>query len=141
MDGGDVARVGWCGGVRMGARSGGDSARIRRGPRRLRASGRLVERKQEAVMACMPTEDVEFHDAIKEVFRRYPEAQGKYALASLDLENEMKINFDEKVGVSRIEGDKIITEFKDRESVIRMQICLKWNFDYTECLHWRDVEE
>jgi hypothetical protein len=97
--------------------------------------------KQEAVMACMPTEDVEFHDAIKEVFRRYPEARGKYALASLDLENEMKIDFDEKVGVSRIEGDKIITEVKDRKSVIRMQICLKWNFDYSECLHWKEAEE
>ncbi|MFJ4282090.1 hypothetical protein [Streptomyces massasporeus] len=97
--------------------------------------------KQVAVMACMPTEDVEFHEAIKEVFRRYPEVQDKYALASLDLENEMKINFDEKVGVSRIEGGKIITEFKERKSVIRARICLKWNFDHTECLHWKELEE
>lgn len=97
--------------------------------------------KQEAVMGCMPTEDAEFHDAIKEVFRRYPEAQGKYALSSLDLENEMKIDFGEKVGVSRIEDGKIITEFKDRKSVIRMQLCLKWNFDYSECLHWREAPE
>ncbi|MFF7484826.1 hypothetical protein ACFZBC_04905 [Streptomyces luteogriseus] len=92
-------------------------------------------------MGCKPTEDAEFHDAIKEVFRRYPQAQGKYALSSLDLENEMKIDFDEKVGVSRIEDGKIITEFKDRESVIRMRLCLKWNFDHSECLHWREAPE
>ncbi|MFJ4244344.1 hypothetical protein ACIP17_27510 [Streptomyces iakyrus] len=51
---------------------------------------------------------------IREVFRRYPEAQGKYALSSLALENEMKIDFSEKVGVSRGEGDRIITEFSFR---------------------------
>ncbi|MFD5228942.1 hypothetical protein ACFWJ5_10435 [Streptomyces qaidamensis] len=89
----------------------------------------------------MPTEDVEFHEAIKEVFRRYPEAQGKYALSSLALENEMKIDFSEKVGVSRVEGDSIITEFKDRKSVVRMRLCLKWNFDYSECLHWIEAPE
>ncbi|MGW6643968.1 hypothetical protein C9J60_00355 [Streptomyces sp. A244] len=92
-------------------------------------------------MTCMPTEDVEFHEAIKEVFRRYPEAQSKYALSSLALENEMKIDFSRKVGVSRVEGDSIITEFKDRESVVRMQLCLKWNFDYSECLHWIEAPE
>ncbi|MGI5366757.1 hypothetical protein [Streptomyces iakyrus] len=92
-------------------------------------------------MTCMPTEDVEFHEAIKEVFRRYPEAQSKYALSSLALENEMKIDFSQKVGVSRVEGDSIITEFKDRESVVRMQLCLKWNFDYSECLHWIEAPE
>ncbi|MFJ5727652.1 hypothetical protein [Streptomyces paradoxus] len=92
-------------------------------------------------MTCMPDEDVEFHDAIKEVFRRYPEAQGKYALSSLALENQMKIDFSEKVGVSRIEGDSIVTEFKERKSVVRARICLKWNFDYTECLHWEELLE
>jgi hypothetical protein len=97
--------------------------------------------KQEAVMACMPTEDVEFHQAIKEVFLRYPEAQGKYALSSLALENRIPVDFEKKIGVSRVEGDKIITEFKDRKSVVRMQICLKWNFDYTECLNWEEAQE
>ncbi|MFF8016714.1 hypothetical protein [Streptomyces sp. NPDC007929] len=97
--------------------------------------------KQEAVMGCMPTEDAEFHNAIKEVFLRYPEAQGKYALSSLALENRIPVDFDKKVAVSRIEGDKIITEFKDRKSVIRMQLCLKWNFDYSECLMWEEAPE
>ncbi|MFF8939907.1 hypothetical protein ACF08O_35425 [Streptomyces paradoxus] len=92
-------------------------------------------------MTCMPDEDVEFHDAIKEVFRKYPEAQGKYALSSLALENRMKIDFGEKVGVSRVEGDRIVTEFRDRKSVVRMRLCLTWNFDYTECLHWEEAPE
>ncbi|MCF0077093.1 hypothetical protein [Streptomyces lomondensis] len=89
----------------------------------------------------MPNEDAEFHNAIKEVFLKYPEAQGKYALSSLQLENEMAIDWENEVGVSRIEDRKIITEFVDRKSVIRMQLCLKWNFDYTECLHWIEAPE
>ncbi|GGX06784.1 hypothetical protein GCM10010383_41020 [Streptomyces lomondensis] len=92
-------------------------------------------------MTCMPNEDAEFHNAIKEVFLKYPEAQGKYALSSLQLENEMAIDWENEVGVSRIEDRKIITEFVDRKSVIRMQLCLKWNFDYTECLHWIEAPE
>jgi hypothetical protein len=89
----------------------------------------------------MPNEETEFHDAIKEVFLKYPEAQRRYALSSLDLENEMKIDFDRQVGVSRIEDGKIITEFVDREAVARMQLCLKWNFDYSECLHWKEAPQ
>ncbi|MEU8990444.1 hypothetical protein AB0C98_29115 [Streptomyces sp. NPDC048558] len=96
---------------------------------------------EEAGMVDAPDEDVEFRSAITEVFRKYPEAQQKYALASLDLENRMKIDFDKEVGVSRIEGRRIITEFRDRGSVIRMQLCLKWNFDYTKCLHWEEAPE
>ncbi|MET9868497.1 hypothetical protein ABZ322_36885 [Streptomyces sp. NPDC006129] len=92
-------------------------------------------------MTCMPNEDAEFHNAIKEVFLKYPEAQGKYALSSLQLENEMEIDWENEVGVSRIEDRKIITEFVDRKSVIRMQLCLKWNFDYTECLNWIEAPE
>ncbi|MET9685712.1 hypothetical protein [Streptomyces coeruleorubidus] len=92
-------------------------------------------------MTCMPDEDVEFHNAIKDVFLKYPEAQRKYALSSLELEDELEIDFDKKVGVSRVEDGKIITEFVDRESVIRMQICLKWNFDYTRCLHWKEAKK
>jgi hypothetical protein len=89
----------------------------------------------------MPNEETEFHDAIKEVFLKYPEAQRRYALSSLDLENEMKIDFDRQVGVSRIEDGKVITEFVDREAVARMQLCLKWNFDYSECLHWKEAPQ
>lgn len=88
-----------------------------------------------------PDEDIEFRNAIKEVFLKYPEAQRKYALSSLALEEHMGINFDKQVGVSRIEGNKIITEFMDREPVIRMQLCLKWNFDYSKCLHGIEVPE
>ncbi|MFE7842463.1 hypothetical protein ACFU53_42315 [Streptomyces sp. NPDC057474] len=92
-------------------------------------------------MADALYEDVEFRNAIKEVFLKYPEAQRKYALSSLALEEQMKIDFDKQVGVSRIDGNKIITEFVDRDSVIRMQLCLKWNFDYSKCLHWIEAPE
>lgn len=92
-------------------------------------------------MTGMPDEDVDFHNAIKDVFLKYPAAQRKYALSSLALEDELGIDFDKKVGVSRVEDGKIITEFVDRESVIRMQLCLKWNFDYTRCLHWIEAKK
>ncbi|MBB6417417.1 hypothetical protein [Streptomyces sp. AK010] len=92
-------------------------------------------------MACMPTGDVDFHDAVKEVFRGYPETQGKYALSSLALERRRRVDVDKEVAVSRIEGRKIITEFEERKSVIRMQLCLKWNFDCTECLMWEEAPE
>lgn len=93
-------------------------------------------------MADAPDEDVEFRKAIKEVFLKYPEAQRKYALSSLALEEQMEIDLDKQVGVSRIDGNKIITEFVNRDSLIqRMRICVKWNFDYSECLHWMEAKK
>ncbi|MEU2267225.1 hypothetical protein ABZ568_12550 [Streptomyces olindensis] len=53
----------------------------------------------------------------------------------------MESDWENEVGVSRIEDRKIITEFVDRKSVIRMQLCLRWNFDYTTCLHWIEAPE
>jgi|SwirhisoilCB2_FD_contig_31_28429973_length_523_multi_2_in_0_out_0_2 hypothetical protein len=92
-------------------------------------------------MVEAPNEDAEFRSAIKDVFLKYPDAQYRYALSSLELENRMKIDFDRQVGVSRIDGNQIITEFQDRDAVVRMQLCLKWNFDYSKCLHWIEAPE
>ncbi|GHD29133.1 MULTISPECIES: hypothetical protein [Streptomyces] len=91
-------------------------------------------------MAEAPNGDVEFRNAIMDVFLKYPEAQRRYALASLELENEMDIDFETQVGYSRIDGNKIITEFRDRDTSVKARICLKWNFDYSRCLHWRQAE-
>jgi hypothetical protein len=93
-------------------------------------------------MADAPDEDMEFRYAIKEVFLKYPEAQRKYALSSLALEEQMGIDLDRQVGVSRVDGNKIITEFENRDSPRRRTgICVKWNFDYSECLHWIEAQE
>ncbi|GGS99418.1 hypothetical protein OG542_35655 [Streptomyces violaceus] len=92
-------------------------------------------------MAEAPNGDVEFRNAIMDVFLKYPEAQRRYALASLELENEMDIDFETQVGYSRIDGNKIITEFRDRDTSVKARICLKWNFDYSRCLHWREAPE
>ncbi|MFJ8717257.1 hypothetical protein ACIRD9_29500 [Streptomyces violaceus] len=92
-------------------------------------------------MAEAPNGDVEFRNAIMDVFLKYPEAQRRYALASLELENEMDIDFETQVGYSRIDGNKIITEFRDRDTSVKARICLKWSFDYSRCLHWREAPE
>ncbi len=92
-------------------------------------------------MTEAPNGDVEFLNAIMDVFLKYPEAQRRYALASLELENEMDIDFETQVGYSRIDGNKIITEFRDRDTSVKARICLKWNFDYSRCLHWREAPE
>ncbi|MFI6370071.1 hypothetical protein [Streptomyces sp. NPDC050546] len=92
-------------------------------------------------MAEAPNGDVEFRNAIMDVFLKYPEAQRRYALASLELENEMDIDFETQVGFSRIDGNKIITEFRDRGTSVKAQLCLKWSFDYSRCLHWREAPE
>ncbi|GGX76476.1 hypothetical protein [Streptomyces fructofermentans] len=92
-------------------------------------------------MAYTSDDDLAFRNAVKDAFLKYPEAQRKYALSSLDLEERMGIDFDQQVGVSKIVGNKIITEFLDRKAVIRSQLCLKWNFDYSKCLQWEEAPE
>ncbi|GAA1516854.1 hypothetical protein GCM10009730_23380 [Streptomyces albidochromogenes] len=90
--------------------------------------------------------DTAFLDDIAEVFRKHPRAAKKYGLASFTLERKMGIDYARKYGVSRIEGDRIITEFRDRENdpeVIRMQICVKYELrgQDLECVHWEEALE
>jgi hypothetical protein len=71
-----------------------------------------------AIMAT--SQDVQsetaFFDAISAVFKKHPEAAGKYAIAKLSMASKMGVDFDRQCGVSRVEGDRIITEFVDRPS-------------------------
>lgn len=54
----------------------------------------------------------------------------------------MKIDFERQVGVARREGNKIITAFVDRDSLVRRaQICRLWNFDFSRCLHCEEALE
>ncbi|MFE1441850.1 hypothetical protein [Streptomyces sp. NPDC058739] len=89
------------------------------------------------------TADTAFLDAVGEVFMRYPELAKKYAISSLALEAEMGIDFERQYGVSRIEGDRIVTEFVDRDTPIQRsetagippRICLEED-SHGNCLEW-----
>ncbi|MBG0827670.1 hypothetical protein HS041_07830 [Planomonospora sp. ID67723] len=95
----------------------------------------------KAIHDIIPTEHAAFFEAVKQVFEQYPEAKGKYAVASLELQTEMGIDYDTKEGLSRIEGDQIITRFVDRDDAKeRARVCTLWNWDYSKCLHWKEAE-
>ncbi|MFC9943920.1 hypothetical protein [Streptomyces pratensis] len=90
--------------------------------------------------------DTKFLAEIAEVFRRHPEAARKYGLASFTLERKMGVDYTQKYGVSWIEGDRIITEFRPRETIppeVRMRICVKYvlHGQDLECVHWEEALE
>ncbi|WP_329499669.1 hypothetical protein [Kitasatospora herbaricolor] len=84
-------------------------------------------------------EGIAFFEAVKAVFDQHPEAKGRYALASLALENAMGIDLARKSGFSRAEDGRIITEFVDRDAPglrsTSHRTCRKWDFN-GDCLDW-----
>lgn len=92
----------------------------------------------------IPVDSSPFFEALEEVFERYPEMKGEYAVASMELAKRMGIDYRRKAGLSRIEGDQIITRFVDcddlePDSQERARICLLYSFDYRKCLHWMEA--
>ncbi|MDX3133913.1 hypothetical protein PV367_29955 [Streptomyces europaeiscabiei] len=87
-------------------------------------------------------EDAAFFDEVKAVSERYPEAKLRYAIANLALENEMGIDYDRQVGVSRIEDGRIVRRFVDRDDPIlaRMRLCLLRDI-HGNCLDWMEAPE
>ncbi|MFJ5553506.1 hypothetical protein [Streptomyces sp. NPDC093225] len=87
--------------------------------------------------------DTALLDAVGEVFMRYPELAKKYAITRLALEGEMGIDFERQHGVSRVEGDRIVTEFVDRDKPVKRsgtagipaRICLEED-SHGNCLEW-----
>ncbi|NXY98816.1 hypothetical protein HYE82_31440 [Streptomyces sp. BR123] len=92
-------------------------------------------------------EDLAFFEAVAAAFRKYPEAQGRYALASLEQEIELGIDFGRQVGVSRVEGRRIITEFEDRGTpespgprAAHMRLCIERDI-HGKRLMWIEAPE
>jgi hypothetical protein len=88
-------------------------------------------------------EDVAFFEAVRAAFERFPEAKQKYAIANLALEKSMGIDFDRQAGFSRVDGDRIVTEFLDRDDpVVRSgshRICRKTDGN-GRCIDWWEPE-
>lgn len=67
---------------------------------------------------CGPEHYPEFFDQIDAVFKKFPEAARKYSLkCTWHEQSVLKVDYAKVIGVSRIEGKKIITEFKKRADV------------------------
>ncbi|MEU9010962.1 hypothetical protein AB0D12_14505 [Streptomyces sp. NPDC048479] len=65
-----------------------------------------------------PEADAAFFKDVEAVMAKHPEAAKKYSIRYIGAETEaLKIDFGKQVGVSRLEGERLITEFIDRDTV------------------------
>ena len=90
---------------------------------------------------CGPEHDKAFFQEVFAVFAKYPDEGRKYCIACLDHEtDQMGIDFTQQVGIKKIEGNRVITDFVTREELdtIRaekggLDCCLWWN---GQCSSW-----
>ena len=76
---------------------------------------------------CGPDHDADFFEAIAGVMRRFPKAAKKYAVKCIDHETDlMKVDFKKRVGLSRIVGKRVTTEFVDARRVASRGVCCLW---------------
>ncbi|MEV6581276.1 hypothetical protein AB0M92_24290 [Streptomyces sp. NPDC051582] len=67
-----------------------------------------------------PKADPEFFEEIQELFKKHPEAAKKYSIRFVGGEiAALKLDFDQTVGLSRLEGNQLVTEFVDRATLIQ----------------------
>ncbi|MFD9452409.1 hypothetical protein ACFWBC_04855 [Streptomyces sp. NPDC059985] len=67
-----------------------------------------------------PKADPEFFKEIEAVFKKHPDAAKKYSIRFIGGEiAALKLDFDKTVGVSRLEGKQLVTEFVDRGTLIK----------------------
>ncbi|MFF0297971.1 hypothetical protein ACFYS8_34395 [Kitasatospora sp. NPDC004615] len=65
---------------------------------------------------CGPERDPEFFKDVAEVFAKHPGASRRYSVRCLAAVTEaLGVDFTKQVGVSRVEGDRIVTEFRSRD--------------------------
>jgi len=59
--------------------------------------------------------DAQFFNALAPVFEQFPDAARKYVIRCIDHETDiLKVDFSKQVGMARIEGNRVITEFQDK---------------------------
>ncbi|MEV6581277.1 hypothetical protein AB0M92_24295 [Streptomyces sp. NPDC051582] len=67
-----------------------------------------------------PKADPEFFEEIQELFKKHPEAAKKYSIRYIGGEiTALKLDFDQTVGISRLQGNQLVTEFVDRATLIQ----------------------
>lgn len=77
---------------------------------------------------CGPTGDTDFFEALGAVFDKFPDAAKNYSISCIDHETDiMKIDFKKQTALARIEGNRVITEYRDTENFAASGlICCKW---------------
>lgn len=92
---------------------------------------------------CGPDADKEFFAEIAKVMKKYPALAKKYHISCCDHQTDiMGIDYIKTAAVSRIEGTRIITEFKPRaEAEAMSSACCSYCFidDYSgryKCCAW-----
>jgi hypothetical protein len=77
-----------------------------------------------------PDVDVDFFNDLRTVFEKYADAARKYAIHSLHHEiSNLKIDFDKQKGISHIDGNRIVTEFRansDPTIASSHHACCEW---------------
>lgn len=91
---------------------------------------------------CGPKYHGDFFNEVLAVFKKHPEAARNYAIACIDHETEMMgIDFATTVGINKIDGNKITTEFTNKErwkqinEATPTSKCCKWDKD-GNCIEW-----
>jgi hypothetical protein len=79
---------------------------------------------QEVTMAqqppCGPESDRDFFKEVAALFNKFPGAAEKYTIGCTTPEMQsMKIDFEKEVGVSRIEGKQLVTEYMAKEEAAK----------------------
>lgn len=90
---------------------------------------------------CGPNADPEFFAGFLELMEKFPHLRRKYQVACVDHETDvLKINFAETAACSKIDGGKIITEFRPIGSInANLLDCCQWGDDgmgHTKCVKW-----
>jgi hypothetical protein len=90
--------------------------------------------------ACGPTQDPEFFADFAALMRKHPHLSGKYHVVCADHETDiLGIDFDSTVGVKRIEGARVITEFVPANAVAESSVCCEWECPINrpcKCVSW-----
>jgi hypothetical protein len=88
---------------------------------------------------CGPETDSDFFYELRAVFDKYPDAAQMYSVRCRTLENDiMRIDLERQVGVSRIEGHQIITEFRDSDDE-GAGPCCEWVYTGASGTGWECV--
>jgi hypothetical protein len=92
---------------------------------------------------CGPETDPDFFNELKAVFDKYPDTAQKYSIRCIAFEKDrMGVDFEKQIGISRIEGHQIITEFQDIDGGATQAgfPCLEWDWAGLNCIKRHHME-
>jgi hypothetical protein len=89
---------------------------------------------------CGPETDPDFFNELRAVFDKYPDAAQTYSIQCRFLEKDvMQIDPEKQVGISRVEGSRITTEFRDIDD--NGGPCCEWVYTGTGSLGYTCVKQ